>query len=51
MTLSTYLIMVVRVVPVVPGSEVVVRRKGERMVRAEDWTARSTSSLAHQLIN
>ena len=51
MMLSMYLMMVVRVVRADPGSEVVVRQKGERKVRAEDWTARSTSSLAHQLIN
>jgi hypothetical protein len=41
MTLSMYLAMVV---------QVVIRQKGERKVRAEDWTARSMSSLAPQLI-
>jgi hypothetical protein len=38
-TLSTYSTMVVRVDP---GSEMVVKREGERKGSAEGWMARST---------
>ena len=50
-TYSTMVIGIARMDRVDPGSEVVVGREGERKGRAEDWTARSKSSLVHQLIN
>jgi hypothetical protein len=42
--------MVANLVRVDPGSDVAVEREGERKGSAGGWKARSTSSLAHQLI-
>ena len=50
-TYSTMVVGIARADQVDPGSEVVVRQEGEQKGGAEDWTARSKSSSAHQLIN
>jgi hypothetical protein len=52
LTLSTILVVgLVGLVRMDRGSEVMVEREGELKGRVKDWTARSTLSLAHQLIN
>lgn len=50
-TYSTMVVGIARADQVDPGSEVVVRQEGEQKGGAEDWTARSKSSSAHQLVN